>query len=75
MNIIPLDSEWTWLENVRNEVRMCKSRVEMTCRSCRAEAGKISSTLRATRGDGLASVRKMVQDLILKMQAASACFQ
>jgi len=31
-------------------------------------AGKISSALRATQGDPLASVRKMVQDLILKMQ-------
>eukprot|EP00435_Cladocopium_sp_Y103_P068802 s691_g32.t1 len=31
-------------------------------------AGKISTALRATRGDPLASVRKMVQDLILKMQ-------
>eukprot|EP00434_Breviolum_minutum_P014926 symbB.v1.2.013159.t1/scaffold924.1/size151606/6 len=31
-------------------------------------AGRISTALRTTRGDPLAAVRKMVQDLILKMQ-------
>ena len=35
------------------------------------QAGRISTALRMTRGDPLAAVRKMVQDLILKMQAGA----
>ena len=35
------------------------------------QAGRISTALRTTRGDPLAAVRKMVQDLILKMQAGA----
>lgn len=43
----------------------------MGCPVALPQAGRISTALRTTRGDPLAAVRKMVQDLILKMQAGT----